>query len=509
MFIIRTNMANLLFERASGRLEAPNIPVEATILPPQYAYFTQRGRFNEAIPHARDLVQYETACKVMWTTLCMQIDAAQQKPLRDELRVNLPSSIQPEIGRNPEGRPLYGSLPPRVPAEIRHTAIISYWQSLAADSIYPFYSREASSLRNSGYGEKAVATWILPTDQEHGKDISGNSVHNSGYHAAEAIFPFIHTPIFDRVAKGYLGDPVYNRQQPSMDFRDLQQQLANKKEEGLLGYVTLLQMLNIARGYPQHRIEGQVKALADHYRERTKMTVPSWPEKISRMLKDSEPWHYFQGQLAATLGDWETATFGEQAGIAVPLWRAVTYIRYDHVIGTTSRLEIRRPLVKLLLDKQYDAARYKIEDWMAEFPGILPAFVARNLRIDPETLRDIYKEERKRIVALTEPASKVSANDIRKAEIDKLVSETAQYIDKNMVSVDGTLTLRITRRVVKVPIDDSIVERTVHYIETNDRKRLLGDRSNKTATILSVHAIQPLIEKFGFTFVEQPEVEKN
>lgn len=483
-------MAVNLLERNSGQLSGANAPREALILPPQYAHFNARPQLVDMAGSIRDQAQYADAYQALWITYLMQIDLMVQKPLLAATRRNLPSPIaDPEKPQDPPPSP--------IPVETRREEIAKYWKNLVEGSVYPHYAQTKSELRDSGYPVKVFNNWkssetIIPTSMETWK---------SSIKEAERIFPNIRTGFFERAGLGFIGGLYEGRS--SVQFKDLQDQLRTTNQPELMGYTTLLAMLNMARRYPQDKLGQQITMLENAHTGKTKLEFSSWKQRIDQLLLDLEPYYYFQNRLAHTLRDWEQANFGNDADTASTLWKSAIHLRVDSLKRRVSPTGLRRPLVELLINKDYFESTNKIEDLMAKHPGILPQFVAHRLNIDPETLSLLLQEAAE---------EKAAARQAKKAEpkpsLKTLARQEAQkaaetYIDKAMISADEAITLTIKRRTrIALTDDGREIESRVHFMQSNQLNLLIRGQDPNRNGIIAAEAIPDLIKKHGFTFVD-------
>jgi hypothetical protein len=486
-------MTASLLERNSGKFSAdtaPRVPAQARIFAPQYAYSGALADLVKASETIRDQTTPSGAYDALWVAFCMEIDFKHQRPLLVQLRRALPSPI-----KKPD-QPDHQPTP--ISPEIRKAEVETYWHNLRARSVYPFFIATRDKLRHSGYAAKVVEGWKSPKAVNE----PPTRWHDS-FNEAAKIFPNIHIRYFRRTGYGFIGSVDDNSSSPH--FKNLQDQLRDKDKPKLMGYTTLLAILNMARRAPQDRLGQQIASLERANSGKIKLEFSAWEERIERLLLELEPYYHLQQLLSESLDEWERANFGDNAELAGTLWRNAVHLRYSELPKSTNALRLRKPLVESLIDEDFEGARDRVEGLMANYPGILPKFVAERLQIEPEVLRAIILEEHSLSQAKIENSLAEPYISPEKKAYDAALKATETLLNRDMVSKDGKLTLRITRRTITTHTPDgSPYTRARFDVHTNNLLGLLGRTQNP---IITPHALPGLIEQFGFTFIDSGEAE--
>ncbi len=128
--------------------------------------------------------------------------------------------------------------------------------------------------------------------------------------------------------------------------------------------------------------------------------------------------------------------FGGEAEIASQLWKTSVYLRSESLPGNVSMKKLQAPLVRMLGNKEYDSARLYVEELIAKYPKICPDFVAEELNIDPNELRQLLEDE--------DPAKR--RMELKKArelneqrEFDQAVAIIQSLYGKELVAPDGSI----------------------------------------------------------------------
>lgn len=435
-------------ELATAKLTGNFVPERATILPAQYARFsTFPVSLRRELGGIRDKVRYEQAYEVVWTGLCMFFDEASQKELIGLLRQRLPIIHPGE----------------------HSLEIQKYWENLAQQSIYPFYREKKDELNQSGYTVTAVNRW----------DIAGyfkNRVSPALYIGNKEL------------RKGAVGDWMTGEGRVHL-FYEFHDQVLAEGGEDLLKYVQSLELLNAARRISIGKVLTVIDQLRAARQGKMIFVIPDKKVKIENLLKATEPYHLLARWLFPEIKDREEKLFADKALSAGNLWRCAVHLRFGALPENIRRAPVRKSLVELLLTQQYDQAGFYVEELMAKYPGILPAFVESDLKINPSLLRDLMKEE-----AMSETEATINHREEekrRRVDEKKTARVLVQKIvGRQLVSADGRYTMQV-KEVASDPPFFLVI--SPQWQEILGRKHGIG---------ASAETIIELIGNFGFGISE-------
>jgi hypothetical protein len=145
---------------------------------------------------------------------------------------------------------------------------------------------------------------------------------------------------------------------------------------------------------------------------------------ITAVLEQAEPFHFVAERLSDNLTKREAQVFGDDAQVAVPLWKAMVFLRTTVLPSKVSATSVREPLVGMLVDRSYPEARLYVEDLIARYPGILPNYVVNTLSIEPDALREIMIEEG--AIQLSPAERRVQSEQQRRERLDFVTRAVGQ-----------------------------------------------------------------------------------
>jgi len=205
------------------------------------------------------------------------------------------------------------------------------------------------------------------------------------------------------------------------------------------------------------------------------------------LYKRVEPYHQLAHILDHAIQEKEQILFGEQAELVGALWRATVFVRGTELPPGVNIKSIREPLLKMLIEKKYDEAKYYIEELMAKYPNILPDYVAANLKIEPEVLKKLYEEE------TPEKEGEKLSSRIEQQRKDRIVaSETLlnDFVGKELVSPDGKISLTISAYRSGFDTTPNFFVNSISVVQS-----LIGHRSNT----MRAQDLLALIELFNLS----------
>ena len=168
------------------------------------------------------------------------------------------------------------------------------------------------------------------------------------------------------------------------------------------------------------------------------MVIPDMDAKLRRILEKVEPHHAFSRAMTSRLKEHGVQLFGENAEVAHALWSSALFLRTSELPKNVTNKSVREPLIKMLVDQQYDDARGYIEELMAQYPKVLPPFVEEQLQIEPRELLKLYAQENDETSSTRLKHSESEQEQVR--EQAQILSDVA---GKVLVSPDGKFSIKV------------------------------------------------------------------
>lgn len=334
-------------------MEAPNPEPTSKVyteFPALYRNFNRLPEYTKSLRSIRDTSSFEGAYMAMWNGLLMHFD-----------RKNNPELTAPLIEALNQDH------------EEGQSKVEQCWEKLKPVSAYPIFLRIKNSLSLYDYAPKVVSGW--------GKKDSNTLGYLKIWGTASEIFPNIYDDmLFNKAHASHNG--------PTM--RMLDKQLTDTGREDLIGYTTALYLLETSRTISHDVVLGALDKWANP--NIAIKLAESKEEYLTKLLKRAEIYHYFATVFGHKIRQKEEEIFGKDAEKAGALWRAMLFVR--NKAPQDRLLSFRKDMMNLLLDKEYDKARFLVEELLASYPETMPKFVREQLDIEPEVLRELRVEEK-------------------------------------------------------------------------------------------------------------------
>lgn len=291
------------------------------------------------------------------------------------------------------------------------------WEKLRSVSAYPIFSKINDELISGNYGFKVISKW-----KRENSDVGSNYV--PGFEAASDIFSNIYDYRLLSRAHSSFGSKL----------RAVNKALVNKGREDLVGYTAALYLLDVSRDISHGVIFTVMNQWAN---PDLVIKLPQGTEEyLSRLLKQTEIYRCFSTIFGKKINQKEEEVFGEDANIAGALWRAALFVR--NKAPKKMLMSFRKDMINLLINKEYDKARFRVEELAAFYPESMPKFVEEQLDIEPKVLNELMIEED--LIQKKEKEEKMGEVREKRRE---LVEKARLLVGKNLVSSDGKVSVRI------------------------------------------------------------------
>ncbi len=169
-----------------------------------------------------------------------------------------------------------------------------------------------------------------------------------------------------------------------------------------LEYVTALQKMLSARKKAAEPVIDRFLSLVDedfNFRPRTHESVVAqyrkpevFDREISKLLRQTEPYAQYDEAATHRIKGMEETLFGEDKDTATELWRATVYLKTSELPAGISGSQKRKPLLELLVRKDYKAAKLYLEEVYAKYPQVANRITTEKLGLEPDSLRQISQE---------------------------------------------------------------------------------------------------------------------